>query len=143
MPPQNYVTSHPSNLKPPEFEILFFEMLNHFFHCNQLQGKTVPKLLVTYSTLWTFQPMLLECYQSVLPIHKSSKLILDCSKLASHVAHLNFMIVDLYFEQIHKSSKTNIIYIFALCGYRILNFLPPSFANVVIIQGMTTKLIQK
>ena len=32
----------------PNFEILFFEMLNHFLHFSYLIGKTMPKLLVIY-----------------------------------------------------------------------------------------------
>ena len=48
MPPEKNVASHPSNLKLPNFEILFFELPNHFLHFNWLLGKPVPKLLVTY-----------------------------------------------------------------------------------------------
>ena len=36
------------NLKLPNFEILFFELPNHFLHFNELLGKTMPKLLGTY-----------------------------------------------------------------------------------------------
>ena len=48
MPPKKNVASYPSNLKLPNFEILFLKLPNHFLHFNELLGKTVPKLLVTY-----------------------------------------------------------------------------------------------
>ena len=48
MPPLKNVVSHPSNLTLPNFEILFFELPNHFLHFNKSLGKKVPKLLVTY-----------------------------------------------------------------------------------------------
>ena len=48
MPPYKNVASQPSNLKLPDFEILFFELTNHFLHFIWLLDKTMPKLLVTY-----------------------------------------------------------------------------------------------
>ena len=46
------VASHPSILKLPDFEILFFELPNHFLHFSWLLGKSVPKLLVTYGSTY-------------------------------------------------------------------------------------------
>ena len=51
MPPKKNVASHLSNLKPPNFEILFFELPKHFLHFKKLLGKIVSKLLVTYGRM--------------------------------------------------------------------------------------------
>jgi hypothetical protein len=61
--------------------------------------------------------------------HEPSKLVHDSSKPTSNVAHLNFMIVDLYLEQLHESSKPS--------GSCILNFSPPCFAFFALFHNIS------
>ena len=42
---KNGLASHPSNLELPDFEILLFELPNHFLHFDELLRKTLPNLL--------------------------------------------------------------------------------------------------
>ena len=65
------------------------------------------------------------CYQ----FHEPSKLVHDSSKPTLHVAHLNFMIVDLYLEQLHEFSKSS--------GSCILNFSPSCFAFFALFHNIS------
>ena len=85
MPPWKNVAGHPSNLKLPDFEILFFALPNHFLHFNWLLGKTIPKLLVTYGmkSVWRtpIMPWYYFCYGQYYCKECSilSLLVLECS----------------------------------------------------------------